>query len=54
MMALICADVMARSFFDQPLPRVPEFLGYSIVAIVFLQLSNTSVRSWSLCLAKNL
>ena len=41
MMALICADVVARSFFDQPLPRVPEFVGYSIVAIVFLQLPNT-------------
>lgn len=41
MMALICADVIARSWFDQPLPRVPEFVGYSIVAIVFLQLPNT-------------
>ncbi len=41
MMALICADVMARSFFDQPLPRVPEFVGYSIVAVVIPQLSNT-------------
>ena len=41
LMALICADVVARNFFDQPLPRVPEFVGYSIVAIVFLQLPNT-------------
>jgi|GEM_PF-24760 len=41
MMLLICADVIARSWFDQPLPRVPEFVGYSIVAIVFLQLPNT-------------
>lgn len=39
-MALICADVVARSFFDRPLPRVPEFVGYSIVSIVFLQLPN--------------
>jgi len=41
LMFLIVADVVARSFFDQPLPRVPEFVGYSIVAIVFLQLPNT-------------
>ncbi|MEM1047700.1 MAG: TRAP transporter large permease [Pseudomonadota bacterium] len=41
LMGLICADVVARSLFDQPLPRVPEFVGYSIVAIVFLQLPNT-------------
>ena len=41
LMGLICADVIARSGFDQPLPRVPEFVGYSIVAIVFLQLPNT-------------
>ncbi|MCZ6858905.1 MAG: TRAP transporter large permease subunit [Alphaproteobacteria bacterium] len=41
LMALICADVVARNFFNQPLPRVPEFVGYSIVAIVFLQLPNT-------------
>ena len=41
LMALVCADVTARSLFDQPLPRVPEFVGYSIVSIVFLQLANT-------------
>ncbi|MEM8837514.1 MAG: TRAP transporter small permease subunit, partial [Pseudomonadota bacterium] len=41
LMLLICADVVARGFFNQPLPRIPEFVGYSIVAIVFLQLPNT-------------
>lgn len=41
LMGLICADVIARGAFDQPLPRVPEFVGYSIVAIVFLQMPNT-------------
>ncbi len=41
LMVLVCADVTARSLFDQPLPRVPEFVGYSIVSIVFLQLANT-------------
>ena len=40
LMALIGADVAARSLFDHPLPRIPEFVGYSIVAIVFLQLPN--------------
>ena len=44
LMALICADVVARSFYDRPLPRVPEFVGYSIVAIVFLQMANTLRR----------
>jgi C4-dicarboxylate transporter DctM subunit len=41
LMAMICADVIARSFFNQPLPQIPEIVGYSIVAIVFLQLPNT-------------
>ncbi|MEH6547118.1 MAG: TRAP transporter large permease subunit [Sneathiella sp.] len=44
LMVIICADVSARYFFDYPLPRVPEFVGYSIVAIVFLQMSNTLRR----------
>jgi C4-dicarboxylate transporter DctM subunit len=41
LMVIICADVFARTFFDQPLPQIPEIVGYSIVAIVFLQLPNT-------------
>ncbi len=41
LMFLIVGDVMSRSFYGAPLPRVPEFVGYSIVAIVFLQLPNT-------------
>ncbi|MGR3344293.1 MAG: TRAP transporter large permease subunit [Paracoccaceae bacterium] len=41
LMAMICADVFFRSFFNQPLPQIPEIVGHSIVAIVFLQLPNT-------------
>ena len=44
LMLLICADVASRSLFDQPLPRVPEFVGYSIGAIVFLQIVS-AIRS---------
>ncbi len=44
LMVLICADVASRSLYDAPLPRVPEFVGYSIVAIVFLQMSNALRR----------
>jgi C4-dicarboxylate transporter DctM subunit len=41
LMAIICADVYFRSFFNHPLPQIPEIVGHSIVAIVFLQLPNT-------------
>ena len=44
LMALIAADVFARAIFDRPLPRVPEIVGYSIVAIVFLQLASAIRR----------
>ncbi len=44
LMLLICADVASRSIYDQPLPRVPEFVGYSIGAIVFLQIVS-AIRS---------
>lgn len=40
LMILICCDVASRSLYDQPLPRVPEFVGYSIGAIVFLQITS--------------
>ncbi len=43
-MLLICCDVASRSIYDQPLPRVPEFVGYSIGAIVFLQVTS-AIRS---------
>jgi TRAP-type C4-dicarboxylate transport system permease small subunit len=35
------ADVIGRNVFNHPLPGVLEFLGLSIVAIVFLQMANT-------------
>jgi tripartite ATP-independent transporter DctM subunit len=44
LMILICCDVASRSLYDQPLPRVPEFVGYSISAIVFLQITS-AIRS---------
>lgn len=44
LMLLICTDVFMRAVYDQPLPRVPEFVGYSIAAIVFLQMSNALRR----------
>lgn len=43
-MFLICADVFSRGFYSKPLPRIPEFVGYSIVAIVFLQMANALRR----------
>ena len=36
------ADILGRDFFNQPLPGVTEFLGLSIVAVVFLQMANTA------------
>jgi len=35
------ADIFGREVFNQPVPGVTEFLGLSIVAVVFLQLANT-------------
>jgi TRAP-type mannitol/chloroaromatic compound transport system permease small subunit len=35
------ADVFGRNAFNYPLPGVLEFIGLSIVAIVFLQMANT-------------
>jgi TRAP-type C4-dicarboxylate transport system permease small subunit len=35
------ADVFGRNAFNQPIPGVNEFIGLSIVAVVFLQLANT-------------
>ncbi|MFD0915409.1 TRAP transporter large permease subunit [Pseudahrensia aquimaris] len=40
-MFLITADLLGRSIFNSPLPRVPEIVGYSIVAIVFLQVADS-------------
>ena len=35
------ADILGRDLFNQPIPGVTEFLGLSIVAVVFLQMANT-------------
>jgi TRAP-type C4-dicarboxylate transport system permease small subunit len=35
------ADIAGRNLFNHPIPGVTEFLGLSIVAIVFLQMANT-------------
>ena len=35
------ADVLGRNIFNHPIPGVLEFMGWSIVAIVFLQMANT-------------
>ena len=44
-MALICMDVLARALYGRPLPRVPEIVGHSIAAIVFLQMANARRRN---------
>ena len=40
-MAEICADIIGRAGFNRPILGVPEFLQFSIVGIVFLQLPQT-------------
>lgn len=40
-MAVICADIIGRAGFNRPILGVPEFLQFSIVGIVFLQLPQT-------------
>ena len=40
-MAVICADIIGRGAFNRPILGVPEFLTFSIVGIVFLQLPQT-------------
>lgn len=44
LMLLICADVAMRWLYNAPLPRVPEIVGHSIAAIVFLQVTS-AIRS---------
>lgn len=41
MAVAVNADVVGRNVFNHPLPGVLEFMGLSIVAIVFLQMANT-------------
>lgn len=40
-MLLICADVLSRDLWNKPIAGVPELVGQSIIAIVFLQLAST-------------
>jgi TRAP-type mannitol/chloroaromatic compound transport system permease small subunit len=35
------ADILGRDLFNEPVPGVTEFVGLSIVAVVFLQMANT-------------
>ncbi|MEX2126707.1 MAG: TRAP transporter small permease [Xanthobacteraceae bacterium] len=41
MAVAVNADVIGRNLFNQPISGVLEFMGLSIVAIVFLQMANT-------------
>lgn len=41
MVVAVNADVLGRNLYSKPIPGVLEFLGLSIVAIVFLQMANT-------------
>ncbi len=41
MAVAVNADVLSRDLFNKPIAGVNEFLGLSIVAVVFLQIANT-------------
>ncbi|WP_323781067.1 TRAP transporter small permease [Thalassovita sp.] len=41
LMVLIVADILGRELFAHPIAGVPEMVKYSIVGIVFLQISHT-------------
>jgi TRAP-type mannitol/chloroaromatic compound transport system permease small subunit len=41
MAVAVNADIFGREALNQPVPGVTEFLGLSIVAVVFLQMANT-------------
>jgi len=43
-MLLIAADVTGRFFFGRPIAGVPEMVAMSILAIVFLQIANTTAQ----------
>lgn len=42
MMVAVNADIIGRDFFNHPIAGVTEFIGLSIVAVVFLQMANTA------------
>ncbi len=50
-MVAICADVALRYFFDRPIAGVNDFVAYTIVASVFLQLGS-AIRNDRLILAE--
>lgn len=43
-MLLIASDVVGRFFFGHPIAGVPEMVAMSILAIVFLQIANTTAE----------
>lgn len=43
-MLLIATDVIGRFFFGHPIAGVPEMVAMSILAIVFLQIANTTAQ----------
>jgi TRAP-type C4-dicarboxylate transport system permease small subunit len=47
LMLLVCADITMRTLFNAPIAGVAEMVAFSIVGIVFLQLSHT-LRSGSM------
>ena len=51
MTALICADILARNLFGQPVAGVAELVSLAIVAVVFLQLGQ-AVRADALTRAE--
>ena len=42
MAVAVNCDILGREFLNHPVPGVTEFLGLSIVSVVFLQIANTS------------
>jgi hypothetical protein len=42
MAVAVNADILGRELFNRPIAGVTEFVGLAIVAIVFLQMANTS------------
>jgi TRAP-type C4-dicarboxylate transport system permease small subunit len=42
MAAAVNSDIIGRDFFNHPIAGVTEFIGLSIVAVVFLQMANTA------------
>ncbi|MDP7624499.1 MAG: TRAP transporter large permease subunit [Rhodospirillales bacterium] len=41
LMFLICADIIARAFYNVPIRGVPEIVGYSLIGALYLQLAHS-------------